>query len=320
MIHVEQQGSVLAIRMSRSFFGRPFWWTTAYWVDGLLIDTGPRFAARQLCQALHKLPVEKIVITHGHENQIGGLPTLIQQYPNAKVYAARRTVPLLQEPPIASLPLYRQLLWGRPQPWGGPITITDELADRIETNSYSFHVVETPGHTADHIALFEPTQRWLFSGDIYLHGHDDAWPAEADLFGVICSLRTLAALHPERLFASDGRISRTPLPELHGKIGSLVQRARDVARLDALGLTPEEMVLHFFQKEPPIYFWTMGHYSALHLIAACRSYNALFMPVATERDQRTASSQPLAKDEAEDASDSSSNWPIDWGDLSDSLR
>ena len=95
MIHVEQQGSVLAIRMSRSFFGRPFWWTTAYWVDGLLIDTGPRFAARQLCQALQKLPVEKIVITHGHENQIGGLAALAQRYPQAKVYAARRTVPLL---------------------------------------------------------------------------------------------------------------------------------------------------------------------------------------------------------------------------------
>jgi glyoxylase-like metal-dependent hydrolase (beta-lactamase superfamily II) len=318
MIHVEQQGSVLAIRMSRSFFGRPFWWTTAYWVDGLLIDTGPCFAARQLCQALQKLAVEKIVVTHGHENQIGGLSALMQQYPQAKVYAARRTVPLLQEPANTSLQLYRRLLWGRPQPWLGPITITDEVSDRIETTSHTFRVIETPGHTADHIALFEPTQRWLFSGDTYLHGHDDAWTPEADLFGVVCSLRTLASLHPERLFASDGRISRTPLPELHGKIGLLVQHARDVARMDALGLTPDEMVLQLFQKEPPLHFWTMGHYSARHLIAACRSYNALFMPVPTARDLHGKAAHPRA--EEEDASDTSSNWPIDWGDLSDSLR
>jgi len=318
MIHVEQQGSVLAIRMSRSFFGRPFWWTTAYWVDGLLIDTGPRFAARQLCQALQKLPVEQIVLTHAHENQIGGLTTLMAQYPQAKVYASRRTVPLLQNPPIASLQPYRRWLWGKPQPWLGKITVTDEVADRIETNGYTFRVIEVPGHTADHIALFEPTQRWLFSGDIYLHGHDDAWTAEADLFGVICSLRTLASLHPERLFASDGRISRTPLPELHGKIGLLIQRAHEVAQLDALGLTPEEMVLKLFQKEPPIYFWTMGHYSALHLIAACRSYNALFMPLPTDREQRVAPS-PLT-DEEDDPSDPSSNWPMDWGDRSDTSR
>ena len=85
MIHVEQQGNVLAVRMSRSFFGRPFWWTTAYWVDGLLIDTGPRFAAKDLCRALQKLTVDQIVITHAHENQIGGLPTLLERYPAAKV-------------------------------------------------------------------------------------------------------------------------------------------------------------------------------------------------------------------------------------------
>ena len=37
MIHVEQHGPVVAIRMSRSFLGRPFWWTAAYWVDGVLM-------------------------------------------------------------------------------------------------------------------------------------------------------------------------------------------------------------------------------------------------------------------------------------------
>ena len=256
MIHVEQQGNVLAIRLSRSFFGRPFWWTTVYWVDGLLIDTGPRFAATQLCQALSKLPVDKIVITHAHESQIGGLQGVSRQYPQAVVYAARRAIPLLKTPPL--LPFYRRLLWGNPQPWHGPVTVSDEVEDRIKTDAYTFRVVETPGHSPDHIALFEPSQRWLFSGDTYLHGEDEAWPADADLFGVICSLRTLASLHPERLFPSDGRISRTPLPELHGKIGWLVQQAREVARMDALGLTVDEMSLRLFQKEPPIHFWTMG--------------------------------------------------------------
>jgi glyoxylase-like metal-dependent hydrolase (beta-lactamase superfamily II) len=313
MIHVEQQGSVLAIRMSRSFFGRPFWWTTAYWVDGLLIDTGPRFAARYLCQALQKVTVNQIVITHAHENQIGGLPALLQCFPGAKIYVSRRTAPLLQEPPVTNLHLYRKLLWGKPHPWTGPVEIIDEVSDRIATDAYVFHVLETPGHTPDHIALFEPTQRWLFSGDIYQHGQDEAWVTEADLFGVICSLRTLASLHPERLFAADGRISRTPLPELHGKIGRLVQLAREVARMDALGLTVDEMVLRLFQKEPPIHFWTTGHYSARHLVAACRSYNALFTAHPAEQP-RAHRPTPTQSTDEEDSSDSS-NWPIDWGDL-----
>lgn len=310
MIHVEQQGSVLAIRMSRSFFGRPFWWTTAYWVDGLLIDTGPRFAAKELSRILQKLTVEQVVLTHGHENQIGGLPTVMAQFPTAQLLVSRRTAPLLRGPWESTMQFYRRVLWGVPQPWVGPVTILEDVGDSIATAGYHFRVVETPGHTPDHIALFEPTQRWLFSGDTYLHGQDEAWCAEADLFGVICSLRTLASLHPERLFAADGRISRTPLPELHGKIGLLIQYAREVARMDALGLSPEEMVLRLVPKEPPIAFWTQGHYSARHLIAACRSYNALFMALTSDQSLPSLPVQP----EKEDSSDSSS-WPVDWEDL-----
>jgi len=313
MIHVEQQGNVLAIRLSRSFFGRPFWWTAAYWVDGLLIDTGPRFAAKDLCRILQKVPVEQIVLTHAHENQIGGLPSVVAQFPNATIYVSRRTKPILQDPPRTSLPLYRRILWGSPEAWMGPVTILDEVDDRIETAAYTFRIVETPGHTADHIALFEPNQRWLFGGDVYLHGQDNVWTAEADLFGVICSLRTLASLHPERLFAADGRISRTPLPELHGKIGLLVQYARDVARMDALGLTIDEMALRLFRKESPIAFWTRGHHSSLHLVAACRSYNALFMPTTDTVARSSRVFSPL--EEEEDSSNSSANWSVDWGDL-----
>lgn len=323
MIHVEQQGSVLAIRMSRSFFGRPFWWTTAYWVDGLLIDTGPRFAANALCHALSKLPVDKIILTHTHENQIGGLAALRRQFPAATLYAPRRAIARLKAPQTRRLPLYRRLLWGEPQPWSGPVTLVEEAADRVETAGYCFHVIETPGHTSDHIALFEPTQRWLFSGDTYTHGNETAWPPEIDLFGVVCSLRTLASLHPERLFPSDGRISRTPLPELHGKIGELVNLAREVAQLDALGLTTDEIILRLFQKEPPIHFWTMGDYATRHLVAACRSYNAMFMPLtnAATASNNTATANRAAadtgddQDDGEDPSDSSANWPIDWGDL-----
>ena len=39
MIQVEQHGSVTVIRMARALLGRPLYWTAAYWLDGLLIDT-----------------------------------------------------------------------------------------------------------------------------------------------------------------------------------------------------------------------------------------------------------------------------------------
>jgi len=309
MIHVEQHGHVLAIRMSRSLFGRPFWWTAAYWIDGLLIDTGPRFAARVLLNTLRNLHVDQVLITHAHEDQTGGLAAVLQQYPKAVVYASARTLPILATPARLVLPLYRRLVWGRPQPCGIAQSL-DTVDNQIRTPNYTFRAIETPGHTPDHTALFEPRQRWLFSGDVFVHSQNSAWAVEADLFGVVCSLRTLADLRPERLFPSDGRISRTPLPELHGKIGHLLKLAREVAQLDALGLAKEEIVLRLFQKEPPLYFWTAGHYSAANLIDACRSYNALF----TQFDTDVRSPQRDLSDEQTGPSDSS-NWPFDWEDL-----
>ncbi len=314
MIHVEQHGAVLTIRISRSFLGRPFWWTTVYWVDGVLIDAGPRFAANALCSTLRKLPVEQVLITHGHEDQIGGLAIICARYPQATVYASHRTLAILQNPPKPQ-PFYRQLLWGIPQPCRTQLRALDEVDNLIQTANYRLRALETPGHTADHMAYFEPTQRWLFSGDIYIHGDEDTWATEADLFGVVCSLRTLASFHPERLFPANGRVSRNPLPELHGKIGHLLQLTNEVARLDALGLSADEMVLRLFQKEPALYFWTMGHYSAAKLVEACRSYNALFAPLKVATPPRLL--KPAAHEENEDrpdSSDSSSNWPIDWSD------
>ncbi|SDI42922.1 MBL fold metallo-hydrolase [Natribacillus halophilus] len=38
----------------------------------------------------------------------------------------------------------------------------------IETSYHRFYLIEAPGHTADHVCLFEPYQGWLFSGDLYI--------------------------------------------------------------------------------------------------------------------------------------------------------
>ena len=43
MLQLDQHGPITAIRMARSLLGRPVYWTAAYLVDGLLIDSGPAF-------------------------------------------------------------------------------------------------------------------------------------------------------------------------------------------------------------------------------------------------------------------------------------
>jgi glyoxylase-like metal-dependent hydrolase (beta-lactamase superfamily II) len=309
MIHIEQHGPVMAIRMARAFLGRPLWWTAAFWVDGLLIDTGPRCTAHELVNALRTLEVEQVVITHGHEEQIGGLPAIHQHFPNVRIYASVRTLPLIENPKRIKTHLYRHLLWGTPHEFTDVLTL-DAVDNQIKTAHHTFRVVETPGHTTDQITLFEPNQRWVFCSDLFVHGQDETWAPESDLFAVISSLRTLDSLHPARLFAGDGRVSRTPSPELHEKIGNLIKLVREVARLEAAGLDVNETVARLFRKEPATTFWTCGHLSAANLVQACRSYNAIF----ASDDRASRSLTPAAINEGADSAGSSADLS-DWADL-----
>lgn len=279
MIQVEQHGSVTVIRMARAVLGRPLYWTAAYWLDGLLIDTGPRCTADELVRVLDKVPVQQIAITHGHEDHIGGLTALVRRFPAVRVYAARPTLPLIENPELLGMQRYRRLIWGKPAPFTGAHSL-DEVEDVLRTPQFTLRVVETPGHSRDHVSYFEPNFRWLFCGDAFIGGRDIAWAPEFDMFATVSSLRTMAALRPERLFPGSGTVRRTPLPDLLGKISSLIQLASEVHRLEEEGRSVGEIVEMLFGGEPPLRWWTFGHFSAVNLVKACHIYNDLITPLA----------------------------------------
>jgi glyoxylase-like metal-dependent hydrolase (beta-lactamase superfamily II) len=312
MIHVEQHGPVLAIRMARGFLGRPLAWTTAYWVDGLLIDTGPRCAAPELLRILSQVPVNQIVVTHGHEDNIGGLEDVHARFQHAPIYASYRAINVIQEPTRLRLQLYRRLVWGVPKALK-QVRSLDDVDNTLRTSAYTFRVVETPGHSRDHISLFEPSQRWLFSGDAFIGGLERSWPRESDLFSVIGSLQSLMSLRPERLFPSSGEVRRNPRPELAEKIGSLQRLSKEVARLDAAGMSVEEMVTCLFKGESSLRLWTGGHFSAANLVEACRGYNALM--VATSEDMAVIPPSRPRQPVTPDSPDSSANESADRGDM-----
>ena len=312
MIHVEQHGPVLAIRMARSFLGRPLVWTTAYWVDGLLIDTGPRCSAPELLKVLFQVAVNHIVVTHVHEDNIGGLEDVHGRFRHAPIYASYRAINVIQEPTKLRMQLYRRLVWGVPKALK-QVRALDDIDNTLRTTSYTFRIVETPGHSRDHISLFEPTQRWLFSGDAFIGGMERSWPHDADLFSVIGSLQTLMSLRPERLFPSSGEVRRNPRPELAEKITSLQKLSKEVARLDAAGMSVEEVVTCLFKGESSLRLWTGGHFSAANLVEACRAYNTLM--VATSEDTVVTPPSRPRHPVVSDPPDSSANESADRGDM-----
>jgi glyoxylase-like metal-dependent hydrolase (beta-lactamase superfamily II) len=77
-------------------------------------------------------------------------------------------------------------------------------------------VLYTPGHSLDHLCLYEPRQGWLFSGDLFVGGRDRALRSGCDIWQIIASLKAIAALPVVCLFAGSAarRTSERSPPRL----------------------------------------------------------------------------------------------------------
>lgn len=264
MIKVSEYGFIKRLDMARSFWGRGRYWTTAYYVDGLVVDTGCAHTAHELEEVLDDQPVNTIVNTHSHEDHIGGNGPLQRHREELTIFAHPLALDVLQNPRDKQpLQPYRKIFWGWPE-----ASQADPISDGevIPTQNYTFRVIYTPGHSPDHLCLYEPEHGWLFTGDLFVGGRDRALRAGYDIWEIIASLKQISNLWLTWMFPGSARVRQDPVTELHDKVSYLESLGERVLDLHNNGWDHQAIVRELCGGPMFIEFLTLGHFSRRQLI------------------------------------------------------
>jgi glyoxylase-like metal-dependent hydrolase (beta-lactamase superfamily II) len=258
MLTSTSHGPITCLTLARTAFGRPLYIVKAFWVDGVLIDTGCPATEREMLAWARAHAVREVVNTHHHEDHSGG-DRLLQQALGLPIHAPARSVPLLAHFP--HIELYRRVVWGLPH----SVSVLP-LGDVFETEHYRFEVVPTPGHSPDHACLFEREQGWLVSGDLYINDRQKYVRRDEDICQQIESLRRALALGPKLLVCSHAGFVEDACGALERKAAFWEGIGEQARALHAEGVPIPEMSLRLLGAEGRMTQISRGHFSKANLV------------------------------------------------------
>jgi glyoxylase-like metal-dependent hydrolase (beta-lactamase superfamily II) len=145
---------------------------------------------RALCHALESAREIRILLTHGHSDHAGGARALAERT-GADLFA-----------PVGYLP---------PEGSSFPVHSLSN-GDRIPTDQGDLVVLETPGHSRDHLAVRWPDADSVFVGDLVLGRGNTTWVGEylGCVRDYLDSLEKVRVLGPSVLYPAHGPPIRNP--------------------------------------------------------------------------------------------------------------
>jgi glyoxylase-like metal-dependent hydrolase (beta-lactamase superfamily II) len=165
---------------------------------------------------------------------------------------------LLRERP--AIRLYRRVVWGRTSPLTVPLRVFDVAP---------LMLVETPGHSADHLAVWDAERRILVSGDLFLgvkvrvaHEEDESPRV------LVASLRRAAALEPRLLLDAHRGLVRNAAAALRAKADWNEEQIGEIERLHAAGNSAREIVKRLFGGESAVGYVSGLEYSRRGFVRA----------------------------------------------------
>lgn len=247
-----------------------------YQVDDALIDTGPATLGSGLVYFVEDLPatVRRVALTHLHEDHCGMAAHFIRR--GIPVYSHPNYVNAMARKP--RLPAYRRSFWGVPAPF-----VSHPFPDVFETNRYSFSVIETPGHTDEHVILFEANEGWLFAGDLFIAPRVFTITRHERLPLLMDSIRRALTLDFEVLFCAHAGIVVDGKQALRKRLEAFEDIKGQVRDLAEKGLTIRQVTRRLFPGFQPLTWLSLGEYSPTHVVRSLWPTSCLSSQQRTDR-------------------------------------
>jgi glyoxylase-like metal-dependent hydrolase (beta-lactamase superfamily II) len=166
--------------------------------------------------------------------------------------------------------LYRQWIWGYPQPF-----LSAPLASTIKTGQYTLDVIPTPGHSPDHVVLYERENGSLFSGDLFLATQQVISMSQDSVPQQIASLKQILQLDFDTVFCGHAGPIAKGKQKIAKKLEYLEELQAKVIKLAQTGLNPRQINHQLFPAKPSITYLSQGEWSSLHMVKSICNLNAL---------------------------------------------
>ena len=259
-VDISSYNGIQRFRFGYHPFGVPKLHVNVFWVDGLLIDTGQRRMRTSVLKTLKGLEVNQIFVTHHHEDHTGNLNQLVGYF-KCPVWGSKRCAELMEKPPPISLPQW--VFWG-PNTSFKPIKFG---TDYLETEQYRFEWIPISGHAEDMVALYEPNQGWLFSGDLFVYHYISYFLKEESMWTQIQSIKKVLTLDVEWFFCSHHSEFKLKKEELIRKLQYFETFFSRVALLSQRGYPAGKILEQMELRERwPIRIISNGRLSTINMV------------------------------------------------------